>query len=702
MSKQRVYELAKELNKSSKELIKILQDYDISVKSHMSSLDAHQVEWVKKKILNKEENEPQVESQEKMHIKQTEEKKNKFQRSQKKENKREHRVKEKKGKNTKKASASVSVEEIEKKKADKNSINIGGTISVEMLAKKIGVKATEIIKKLMDFGIIATINQEIDADTAAIIGEEFGVEVKVEKEDVSQKDKFALDTLEGKSENLEERPPVVTVMGHVDHGKTTLLDAIRHTKVTEQEAGGITQHIGAYQVDVEGKHITFIDTPGHEAFTTMRARGAQATDIAVLVVAADDGVMPQTVEAINHAKAAEIPIIVAINKIDKPNAAPDRVKQQLTEYGLIPEEWGGQTVCVEISALKGEGIDQLLEMILLVAELEELKADPHGPATGIVIESQLDKGRGPVATVIVQNGTLRVGDSVFVGTTFGRVRSMTNDKGQRLKEAGPSTPVQVQGFSEVPQAGEKFYVVDDKTAKLLSEQKKEEQRERKLQQAKISVGDLFKKLDKGEKKELEIVLKADVQGSLEALKNAVEKIDNDEVEIKIIHSGVGAVNETDIMLAAASNAIVVGFNVTPDTNAKKTAENEGVEIRLYRVIYDAIEDLTSLINGMLEPELKEKYLGRAEVRATFKVPKVGTIAGSYVIDGKIKNKSKVRIIRDGIVIYEGNIASLKRFKDDVKEVEQGYECGIGIENFNDVKVGDILKAYIIEEVSRQL
>ncbi|NLO88890.1 MAG: translation initiation factor IF-2 [Clostridia bacterium] len=701
MSKQRVYELAKELNKSSKELIKILQDYDISVKSHMSTLDAHQVEWIKKKILDKEETKPPAKSQEKVYIKETEKKKTKAQRLQKKE-KREHRIKEKKGKGTKKASPPAAFEEKEKKKVDKNVISIGSTISVDMLAKKIGVKSTEVIKKLMDFGIIATINQEIDAETAAIVGEEFGVEIKAEMEDDSQKNKIALDTLEEKSENLEERPPVVTVMGHVDHGKTTLLDAIRNTKVTEQEAGGITQHIGAYQVEVGGKLITFIDTPGHEAFTTMRARGAQATDIAVLVVAADDGVMPQTVEAINHAKAAEIPIIVAINKIDKPSAAPDRVKQQLTEHGLIPEEWGGQTVCVEISAIKGEGIDQLLEMILLVAELEELKADHHGPATGIVIESQLDRGRGPVATVIVQSGTLKVGDSVFAGTTFGRVRSMTNDKGKRLKEAGPSTPVQVQGFSEVPQAGEKFYVVDEKTAKLLSEQRKEEQREKKLQQSKISVGDLFKQLDKGEKKELEIVLKADVQGSLEALKNSLEKIDNDEVEIKIIHSGVGAVNETDVMLAAASNAIVIGFNITPDTNAKKTAENEGVEIRLYRVIYDAIEDITSLISGMLEPELKEKYLGRAEVRATFKVPKVGTIAGSYVIDGKIKNKSKVRIIREGTIIYEGNVASLKRFKDDVKEVEQGYECGIGIENFNDIKVGDILEAYIIEEVSRQL
>ncbi|KUK10530.1 MAG: Translation initiation factor IF-2 [Clostridia bacterium 41_269] len=713
MTKQRVYELAKELNKSSKELIKILQDYDISVKSHMSCLDAHQVEWVKKKILGKEEKEDKI-SREKLPIKTDEGKKGKMKTKpaeekkekihshspRKKEDKKEHesRVKEKK-KSMKKASASS--DDIKKTKADKDTIYISDTISVDMLAKKIGVKATEVIKKLMDFGIIATINQEIDADTAAIIGEEFGVEVKIEKEDTSQKSKISLDTTDIKSENLKERPPVVTVMGHVDHGKTTLLDAIRNTKVTEQEAGGITQHIGAYQVDVGGKLITFIDTPGHEAFTTMRARGAQATDIAVLVVAADDGVMPQTVEAINHAKAADIPIIVAINKIDKPNAAPDRVKQQLTEYGLIPEEWGGQTVFVEISALKGQGIDQLLEMILLVAELEELKADPTAPATGIVIESQLDKGRGPVATVIVQNGTLRVGDSVFVGTTYGRVRSMMNDKGQRLREAGPSTPVQIQGFSEVPQAGEKFYVVDEKTAKLLSEQKKEEQREKKLQQARISIDDLFKKLDKGEKKKLEIVLKADVQGSLEALKNAIEKIKNEEVEIKIIHSGVGAVNETDIMLATASNALVVGFNVTLDTNAKKTAENEGVEIRLYRIIYEAIEDLTSLINGMLEPEYREKYLGRAEVRATFKVPKVGTIAGSYVIDGKIRNKSKVRIIRDGVVIYEGNIASLKRFKDDVREVEQGYECGIGIENFNDIKVGDILEAYIIEEVSRQ-
>jgi len=699
MAKIRVYELAKELKISSKELIKILQDYGISVKSHMSTLDTHQVEWVKKKLADKAKAKKAVG-------------KPKRERKRAKDSleistvqKREAGLPKQRKEKLVKETAPPVREVTEKEKPQKQKIKIDAPITVGTLAKKIGVKASDVIKKLMELGILATINQEIDADTAVIVAEEYGLDVEVtEKIKVTdKKDTIEVPTIEDDPASLVERPPVVTVMGHVDHGKTTLLDAIRHTKVTEQEAGGITQHIGAYQVDVDGKQITFIDTPGHEAFTTMRARGAQATDIAILVVAADDGVMPQTVEAINHAKAAGIPIIVAINKIDKPNASPDKVKQQLTEYGLVPEEWGGQTVCVEISALKGQGIDQLLEMILLVAEIEELKANPERPASGIVIESELDKGRGPVATVIVRNGTLKVGNSVSAGTTFGRVRSMTNDKGQRIKEAGPSVPVQVQGFAEVPQAGEKFYVVDEKTARLLSEKRKEEQREKKLQQqSKVSVGDLFKQLGENDKKELNIVLKADVQGSLEALKGSLEKIESDEVEVNVIHSGVGAVSETDVMLASASNALIIGFNVRPDTNAKKAAENEGVDIRLYRVIYEAIEDITNLMAGLLEPEYQEKYLGRAEVRATFKVPKVGTVAGSYIVDGKITNKSKVRVIRDGVVIYEGEIGSLKRFKDDVKEVEQGYECGIGIENFNDIKVGDIIEAFTIEEVQRKL
>jgi len=699
MAKIRVYELAKELKISSKELIKILQDYDISVKSHMSTLDTHQVEWVKKKLADKAKAKKAVDKPKR------ERKKAKDSREIGTDQKGEIRLPKKRKEKFVKETAPPLRKVKEQKKPQKQKIKIDAPIRVGMFAKKIGVKASDVIKKLMELGILATINQEIDVDTAVIVAEEYGLDVEVTEaiKVTDKKDTIDVTTIEDNQASLVERPPVVTVMGHVDHGKTTLLDAIRHTKVTEQEAGGITQHIGAYQVDVDGKQITFIDTPGHEAFTTMRARGAQATDIAILVVAADDGVMPQTVEAINHAKAAGIPIIVAINKIDKPNASPDKVKQQLTEYGLVPEEWGGQTVCVEISALKGQGIDQLLEMILLVAEIEELKANPERPASGIVIESELDKGRGPVATVIVQNGTLRVGNSVSAGTTFGRVRSMTNDKGQRIKEARPSVPVQVQGFAEVPQAGEKFYVVDEKTARLLSEKRKEEQRKKKLQQqSKVSVGDLFKQLDENEKKELNVVLKADVQGSLEALKGSLEKIKSEEVEVNVIHSGVGAVSETDVMLASASNAIIIGFNVRPDVNAKKAAENEGIDIRLYRVIYEAIEDITNLMAGLLEPEYQEKYLGRAEVRAIFKVPKVGTVAGSYIVDGKITNKSKVRVIRDGVVIYEGEVGSLKRFKDDVKEVEQGYECGIGIENFNDIKVGDIIEAFTFEEVQRKL
>lgn len=705
MAKMRVYELAKEMNVPSKDLIDILEKYDIKVKSHMSTLDTHQVEWLKGKLR------PPAPEQKSPKPPAPEQKSPKPPAPEKKagEPKTKKVTNFKSGKpgtrnqrpNNKSKQASYDKKPApaqEKKEVRPRIVKIDSEFTVGTFAEKLGLKASEVIKKLMEYGVMATINQTMPLESAVIVAEDLGVELEI----VEKKKEFEVPIVEDSPESLVERPPIVTVMGHVDHGKTSLLDSIRHTKVTSQEAGGITQHIGAYQVNINDKKITFIDTPGHEAFTAMRARGAQATDIAVLVVAADDGVMPQTVEAINHAKAADIPIIVAINKIDKPNATPDNVKQQLTEYGLVAEEWGGETISVEVSATKGQGIDQLLEMILLVAEIQEIKANPNRVAEGIVIDSELDKGRGPVATLLVQTGTLHLGDSITVGSTHGKVRSMTNDKGRPLRKAEPSVPVQVQGFAEIPKAGEHFYVVEDKAAKWLSQKKKDAEREHDLQQKKISVGDMFKQLDEGAVKELNVVLKADVHGTVEALRQSLEQINSDEVKVNIIHGGVGAVNETDVMLAAASRGIVIGFNVRPDGNAKKAAEKEGVEIKLSRVIYEVIDEVRMLMSGLLDPEFKEKVLGRAQVRETFKVPKVGTVAGCYVTDGKITNKAKVRLIRDGVVIHEGGLASLRRFKDDVRDVEQGYECGIGLENFNDVKVGDEIEAYIIEEIERTL
>jgi len=549
-------------------------------------------------------------------------------------------------------------------------------------------------------GVMATINQDLDKDAIELICADYGVEVEEEVQvDITDLEIYFT---EDKEEDLVERPPVVTIMGHVDHGKTTLLDAIRHSKVTEGEAGGITQHIGAYQVVVNDKKITFLDTPGHEAFTTMRARGAKVTDICVLVVAADDGVMPQTVEAINHAKAAEVPIIVAVNKIDKDTANPERVMQELTEHGLIPEDWGGDTIFVPISALKKQGIDQLLEMILLVSEMEELKANPNRKAVGTVIEAKLDRGRGPVATLLVQNGTLKVGDPIVAGNTFGRIRAMSDDMGRRVKEAGPSTPIEVTGLNEVPQAGDRFVIFDDeKTARQIGEARAQQalQAQRK-EKSRISLENLFETLKQGEMKELNIVLKADVQGTLEAVAAALQKIDVEGVKVNLIHTGVGAINESDVNLAAASNAVVIGFNVRPDNIAKQTAESEKVDIRLHRVIYKLIEEIEAAMKGLLDPEYEEKVIGQAEVRQIFKVSKVGTIAGSYVVEGKITRTSGVRVIRDGVVIHEGEIADLKRFKDDVKEVNQGYECGITIKNYNDIKEGDIIEAFVMEEVKR--
>jgi translation initiation factor IF-2 len=588
----------------------------------------------------------------------------------------------------------------EVKDSTPKNIVIPETITVQDLAAKMSRKASEVIMRLMKLGVMATINQELDAETATIIAGEMGVtaELKIEKS------KAIVEEIEDAEETLKPRPPVVTVMGHVDHGKTSLLDAIRTTKVIESEAGGITQHIGAYQVEINGQKITFLDTPGHEAFTAMRARGAQITDIAVLVVAADDGVMPQTIEAINHAKAAGVPIIVAINKIDKENATPDRVKQELTEHGLVVEEWGGDTIAVPVSAKTKQNIEQLLEMILLVAEVKELKANPDRPAAGSVVEAELDKGKGPVATVLVAKGTLNVGDVIVAGCAFGRIRAMVDDKGRRVKKAGPSMPVEVQGLSEVPGAGDAFYVVaDEKLARqIISARLNERKAEEAKHTVKVSLEDLFERIKEGEVKELNIIIKGDVQGSVEALQQSLQRLSTSEVRVNPLHGGVGAITETDVMLAAASNAIILGFNVRPDSNTQATADIQGVDIRLYRVIYDAIEDVKAAMTGLLEPEYKEVVTGKAKVRQVFKVPKAGNVAGSFVTEGKITRASKIRVIRDGVVIHEGNIESLKRFKDDVKEVVEGYEFGIGIERFNDIKEDDIIEAYVMEEVKRQL
>lgn len=581
-------------------------------------------------------------------------------------------------------------------------VEIPETITVGEFASKIGKTGAEIVKKLMMLGVMATMNQSIDFDTAELIGSDYGItvnkEVVLTKEDLLMQEMPEAD----KPEDLVERPPVVVVMGHVDHGKTSLLDAIRHTNVTTSEAGGITQHIGAYSVRLNDRDITFLDTPGHEAFTTMRARGAQVTDIAILVVAADDGIMPQTVEAINHAKAAGVQIIVAINKIDKEGANPERVKQALVEYDLVPEEWGGDTVCVEVSAKQKINIDGLLEMVLLVADMEELKANPNRTAEGTVIEARIDKSRGPIATILVQNGTLNVGDFVIAGTSVGRIRAMVNDKGRRVKQALPSTPVEILGLNEAPSGGDRFMVVsNEKLARDVAEQRKQEIQENKFNQVvKVSLDNLFSQIDEGNMKELSVIIKADVQGSVEAVKQSIEKLSNDEVRVKAIHGGVGAINESDVMLADASNAIIIGFNVRPDAGALSAAEQHDVDIRLYRVIYQAIEEMEAAMKGMLDPEFKETMLGYAEVRQTFKVSGVGTIAGCYVTQGKIQRSAEIRLVRDGIVIHEGKIDSLRRFKDDVKEVAENFECGIGIENFNDIKEGDTIECFIMEEVER--
>ncbi|MGP1574128.1 translation initiation factor IF-2 [Selenomonas sp.] len=578
-------------------------------------------------------------------------------------------------------------------------IKVGESIAVKDLASKMSYTATEVIKKLMLMGIMATINQEIDYETAALVAIEFGVTCE---ELPPETDPTEIPEIEDDPKSLVVRPPVVTVMGHVDHGKTSLLDAIRKTSVSTHEAGGITQHIGAYQVMCQGKKIVFLDTPGHEAFTAMRARGAQVTDIAILVVAADDGVMPQTVEAINHAKSAGVPIIVAINKIDKPGANPEHVKQELSEHELIPEDWGGDTIMTPVSAKQKQGLNDLLEMVLLVAEVKELKANPNRDARGVIIEAQLDKGRGPVATVLVQNGTLRIGDSIIAGTTFGKVRAMINDRGENVKKAGPSVPVEVLGLSDVPEAGDVLAALDEKLARSIASKRIEKKRTELIRSKKVSLDDLFQQIQDGNIKDLNIVIKADVHGSVEALASSLLSLNkNDEVRVNIVHSGVGAVNESDVMLAAASNALIIAFNVRPDANARRVADAESIDIRTYRVIYDALNDVKDAMSGMLAPKYKEVVQGKVEIRQVMKFSKA-LVAGSYVLEGKITNASKIRIIRDNIVAFDGEIDSLRRFKDDVKEVAAGYECGITIKDYRDFQEGDIIEAYTMEEIETSI
>lgn len=679
MSKIRVYELAKELNISSKDLIELLMDeFNIEVKNHMSVIEDEDAELIKE-LLGNQDSDAKSEVVEEYEMIADEE---------------ANKGAKKKKKNKKDSKSNAEQTEVE------TVVEIGETITVKELAEKLKKPTAEVIKTLIFTGVMAGINQEIDFETAEKVCDKYEVLI-AKKEETAELD--VLEMEEDKEENLQKRPPIVTVMGHVDHGKTSLLDAIRKAKVTATEAGGITQHIGAYTVNVNGEEITFLDTPGHEAFTAMRARGAQITDVVILVVAADDGIMPQTKEAISHCKAADVPMVVAINKIDRPGANIDKVKQELTEYGLVAEDWGGDTICVPVSAKQGEGISTLLEMVLLTAEMLELKANPDRKAKGTVIEAKLDKGRGAVASLLVQNGTLHVGDSILVGSTYGRIRAMFDDTGKKIKSAGPSIPVEILGLSEVPAAGDRFnQVKDEKTARNMAEIRKQKEKTESLNaRHRVSLEDLYSQIKEGTVKELDIIVKADVQGSVEAIRQSLEKLSTDDVKVRVIHGGVGAITETDITLATASNAIVIGFNVRPDTNAVNAAEKEGVDVKTYRIIYDAIEDVKSAMIGMLEPEYKEVVLGKAEVRETYKISSVGTIAGAYVLDGKITRNSDVRIIRDGIVIFESTLASLKRFKDDAKEVRSGYECGLSVEKFNDIKEGDIIEAYTMEAIERK-
>ena len=684
MSKIRVYELAKELNVSSKDLITLLmEEFGVEVKNHMSVIEDEDAALIQELI-----GENGIPQEKKSIVDEYEdqlaEEVNKGVRKKKK---------------TKK--------EIEREEIERNAeaacgvVEIGDTITVKELCEKLGKPTADVIKNLIFLGVMAGVNQEIDFSTAEKLCEKYEV-IAERKEEETELEAFEEDT-DVVEENLEKRPPIVTIMGHVDHGKTSLLDAIRKAKVTDTEAGGITQHIGAYTVTLNGEKITFLDTPGHEAFTAMRARGAQVTDIVILVVAADDGIMPQTKEAISHCKAANVPMIVAINKIDRPGANVDRVKQELTEHGLVAEDWGGDTICVPVSAKTGENLDSLLEMILLTAEMQELTADPNRKSKGTVIEAKLDKGRGAVASLLIQNGTLHVGNSILVGSTYGRIRAMFDDMGKKIKSAGPSIPVEVLGLSEVPAAGDRFVVVkDEKTARNMAEIRKDKIKTESHQAShRVSLEDLYSQIQEGKVKELSIIVKADVQGSVEAIRQSLEKLSTDDVKVRVIHGAVGAITETDITLATASNALMIGFNVRPDSNAVAMAEKDGVDIKTYRIIYDAIEDVKSAMIGMLDPEYKEVINGKAEVRMTYKISNVGTIAGCYVTDGKIVRNSEVRVIRDGIVIFESVLASLKRFKDDAKEVNKGYECGLSVERFNDLKEGDIIESFTMEAVKRK-
>ncbi|MBQ3181839.1 MAG: translation initiation factor IF-2 [Clostridia bacterium] len=755
MAKVRVHELAKELDANSKEIIGLMSGFGFPTRNHMSSLEQEELDVLFERLTQSYDGKVEIPvfAKQKQEVQKPAKKK-----KAKEENKTEAEVEEvieevskidepigrkvrhvdtrqtvvdlnkiddevieelipenvsddgikkqklKKGKdklrdnNQVKNKAKANKEE--KVKKGPITVKIPDEIGVGELAERLEVPATEVIKKLMLLGVMASISQSVDYETASLIAEDFGA--IVEKEIILTQEDILFNDFEDTEEQLETRSPVVVVMGHVDHGKTSLLDAIRSTNVIDTEAGGITQHIGAYRVRINDRKITFLDTPGHEAFTAMRARGAQVTDIAILVVAADDGIMPQTIEAINHAKAANVGIIVAINKIDKDGANPDRIKQELTEHGLVPEDWGGDTICVEISAKHRQNIEELLEMVILVADMRELKANPNRRAKGTVIEAKLDKGRGPVASILVQNGTLKAGDTVVVGTSFGHIRAMFDDKGKAVKKAGPSVPVEILGLDSVPEGGEVFYAVEDeRMAKQVIEARKQKQKEERLTQSNVvTLDDFFNKVQEGQIKDLNIIIKADVNGSVEAVKQSLEKLSNDEVRINVVHAGVGAIRESDVMLAYTSNAIIVGFNVRPDAGATASAEAQGVDIRLYRVIYTAIEEIEAAMKGMLDPTYKEEVTGHAEIRQTFKVSGVGTIAGCYVTDGVITRNTQVRIVRDGIVIHEGELASLKRFKDDVKEVNSGYECGLSIERFNDIKEGDVVEGFKMVEIER--
>ncbi|WP_313756526.1 translation initiation factor IF-2 [Tissierella sp.] len=707
MKKIRIYELARELGISSKDLIEKISELDINVGNHMSTLENEEAEIIRSLLSNDEEkdssNEKTDNTDEDISTKEHEESfKEKIIED---KNNKKHKNKKQSNKSKLKNNNMNKENNIISKEGNEVVIEIESNIIVKDLADKIDVSPSQIISKLIGLGVMVNQNQAIDSDIAIIVAEEFGVELKVkevlEDNNISLEEEFNLN-YEDDPKDLKTRAPIVTVMGHVDHGKTSLLDAIKETSVTKSEAGGITQHIGAYAVNINNKKICFLDTPGHEAFTSMRARGAQVTDIAILVVAADDGVMPQTIEAINHAKAANVPIIVAINKMDKPTANVDRIKQELVENSLVPEDWGGDTITVPVSAKNRVGIEELLEMILLVAEMQELKANPNRNAVGTIVEAQLDKGKGPLATVLVQKGTLQVGDMVVSGSSFGRVRAMLDDKGKRVKKAGPSMPVVILGLSEVPNAGDLLYAVEDeKIARSLAEKNKEIVRAEQMRSdQKVSLDDLFERIKLGEIKDLNIIIKGDVRGSIEALKQSLEKLDTEEVKTNIIHGGVGGITESDIMLASASNAIVVGFNVRPNLNAIEVAKREKVDVRTYRVIYEAIEDIQAAIKGMHAPKIIEEVIGRAEVRATFRLPNGSTIAGIYVLDGKIARNGKVRLLRNDIVVFEGDVSSLKRFKDDAKEVLSGYEAGLGLENYNDIKEGDLLEAYVLKEVEK--